>query len=135
VIGAQSIALDAPFRIDGTGRITVTRSLARQIAIRLESIIGTNPGERVMRPAYGAGAGIYVFDSNDELQAASLAGRIEDQINALEPTVVVERVEVAQIERMAGMLRLAVTYRLRSTGEVETAVVAISPTSTYGWPT
>lgn len=132
--GPQSLALDAPFRVDGQGRITVTRTIQREIAIRLESIIGTTPGERVMRPGYGAGAGVYVFDSNDEMMAASLASRIQDQINAMEPAVIVEKVEVEQIERLAGMMRMRVDYRLRSTGEVETAVVAVSQTATYGWP-
>ena len=134
MIGPQSTALEVPFRVDGTGRVKATSTLAREIALRLESIIGTSPGERVMRPAYGAGAGRYLFDSNDEIVAASLAARIEDLINAQEPAVTVERVTVAQIERTAGLVRIRVDYRLRSTGEVTTATVAVSTTSSYGWP-
>lgn len=134
MISPQSVALDAPFRVDGTGRIAVTRSLQREIALRLESIIGTSPGERVMRPAYGAGAGLYLFDSNDELAASSLASRIQDQINAMEPAVSVDNVSIEQMERLSGLMRMRVDYHLRSTGEVQTAVIAVSPTSTYGWP-
>lgn len=132
--GPQSTALEFPFRIDGTGRVMVTRDLSREIAIRLESIIGTAPVERVMRPGYGAGAGHFVFDANDDLASARLVSRVEDQINALEPAVVVESVQVHQQDYVQGLMHIAVTYRLRSTGEIKSAMVAVSPTSTYGWP-
>lgn len=134
MIGPQAVALDTPFRVDGTGRIAVTWDLSKQLIQRLKSVIGTTPGERVMRPGYGAGAAVYVFDTNDELMAASLASRVHDAINNFEPAVTVEDVKIEQIDRMAGLMRLHVLYRLRSTGEVESAVIAVSPTTTYGWP-
>ncbi|HET7110118.1 MAG TPA: GPW/gp25 family protein [Gemmatimonadales bacterium] len=134
MIGPTSVALDSPFRIDGTGKVAVSWDLSHQIAQRLKSIIGTTPGERVMRPGYGAGAAVQVFDVNDDLRAASLASRIQDAIHDFEPTVLVDSVSVSSVDHIAGMLRIAVNYRLRSTGETTQATIAFSPTSTYGWP-
>jgi phage baseplate assembly protein W len=134
VIGAQSAALDIPFRLDGTGRITATWDLPRQMALRLRSIIGTTPGERVMRPGYGSGAGLYVFDVNDELRSSMLASAVKNAIQSWEPAVAVEDVKVEDIDPAIGRMQLRITYRLLTTGEVQVAVVAVSPTATSGWP-
>lgn len=134
MIGAQSAALDLPFRPDGTGRIMATWDLSRQIALHLRSIIGTNPGERVMRPSYGSGAGLMVFDINDDLRASMLSSAVKDAIQVLEPAVAVDDVKVEQIDRVMGRLQFRITYHLRATGEAQVAIVSVSPTTTSGWP-
>jgi uncharacterized protein len=134
VIGAQSAALDMPFRPDGTGRIMATWDLTRQMALHLRSVIGTNPGERVMRPGYGSGAGLYVFDINDELHASMLASAVKDGIQLWEPAVTVDDVTVEQIDRAMGRMQFRIMYHLRATGEVQVATIAVSATYTAGWP-
>lgn len=134
MIGAQSAALDMPFRPDGTGKIMATWDMARQIALHLRSVIGTNPGERVMRPSYGSGAGLLVFDINDELRASMLANAVKDGIQHWEPAVSVDEVQIEQIDRAVGRMQFRIAYRLKTTGEVQIATVAVSPTTTSGWP-
>lgn len=134
MIGAQSAALDNPFRPDGTGRIMATWDLPRQMALHLRSIIGTIPGERVMRPGYGSGAGLYVFESNDSLHASRLASAVKDSIQAWEPAVSVEDVSIEKIDPAIGRLQFRITYHLKTTGKVQVAVIAVSPTVTSGWP-
>ena len=134
MIGAQSAALDTPFRPDGTGRIMATWDLTRQMALRLRSVIGTNPGERVMRPSYGSGAGLYVFDINDELHASMLASAVKDGIQNWEPAVSVDDVKVENIDRAMGLVQFRIMYHMRATGEVQVAIVSVSPTTTSGWP-
>jgi len=134
MIGAQSAALDMPFRPDGSGRIAATWDLTRQMALHLRSIIGTNPGERVMRPSYGSGAGLLVFDINDELSASMLANAVKDGIQRWEPAVSVDEVRIEEIDEAMGRMQFRISYRLKTTGEVQIAVVAVSPTTTSGWP-
>ena len=134
MIDAQATALDLPFRIDGTGRIGSTRELTRQLALRLRSIIGTTPGERVMRPSYGCGAANYVFDVDDPLGASTLTTTVQDAIDTWEPAVEVEDVQILSSDPMDSRVELLIIYRLRSTGERQTANVAVTPTATYGWP-
>lgn len=131
---AQSVALDLPFHIDGTGRVAITRDLTRQIALRVRSVIGTGPGERVMRPTYGAGAARYVFDVDDPATAAMLTVGVKDALTAWEPAIIVDDVSLVDDDPTDGTLTLAITYRLVATGEQQTAVVAVSSTASYGWP-
>jgi uncharacterized protein len=134
VIGAQSAALDIPFRPDGAGRIMATWDLPRQMALHLRSIIGTIPGERVMRPGYGSGAGLYVFESNDALHSSMLASAVKDSIQTWEPAVAIDDVQVEMIDPAIGRMQFRITYHLRTTGEIQVAVVSVSPTATQGWP-
>ena len=134
MIGAQSAALDIPFRPDGSGKIMATWDLSRQMALRLRSIIGTSPGERVMRPGYGSGAGLQLFEVNDELHASMLASAVKDAIQIWEPAVAVDDVQVEEVDLSMGRIQFRIVYHLRATGEVQVAVVAISPTTTSGWP-
>lgn len=127
-------ALDMPFRVDGTGRIANTNDVSRQMALRLRSIIGTIPNERVMRPSYGSGAPLYVHDLNDNLRASMLAARVKEAIEIWEPAVTVEDVTVESLNLEAGLVGLRVAYRLKTTGEVQAAIISVSPTTTFGWP-
>ena len=111
-----------------------TWDLSRQMALHLRSIIGTIPGERVMRPSYGSGAGLYVFESNDELHASMLASAVKDAIQVWEPAVGVDDVKVEKIDAALGRMQFRITYHLKTTGEIQVAVIAISPTATQGWP-
>lgn len=135
MIEVVGVALDSPFRVDGGGGIMVTKDLSRQITQRVRSIIGTSPGERVMRPAYGAGALNWVFELDDEMRASSLAAAAQDAVEQWEPAVFVDDVEFSEVDPTDGKIDIVVNYRLRATGERASAVIAITPTTTYGWPT
>jgi Bacteriophage baseplate protein W len=134
MINANSTMLDLPFRIDGTGKVMATPDLTRQMAIRVRSIVGTSPGERVMRPNYGSGAANFVFDVDDELRASMLAVAVQDAINIWEPAVEVENIQIEPADYGDSRIELHITYRLVTTGEVQIAVIAVGATATYGWP-
>lgn len=130
----ENVALDSPFHIDGAGQVAVLTDVQSQLALRVRSIIGTAPGERVMRPTYGSGAGNFLFDIDDAAHAARIVGAVTDALNAWEPAIVVENVGLSAIDPQNGALELSVSYRLASTGEVQTTTVTVAATATYGWP-
>lgn len=127
--------MEEPFRVDGTGKIADTYDLQHQIELRVRSVIFTSPGERVMRPDYGAGAGNFVFDVNDAVQAAKLVVSVKDALATWEPAVIVDDVRLTNTDPSEGVMAIAVTYRLAATGDQHTAVIAVSSTASYGWPT
>lgn len=131
----MTVALDSPFHIDGSGRIASLTDIQSQMVVRVRSIIGTSPGERVMRPGYGSGAGNYLFDVNDSVKAAQLVAAVTDALNNWEPAITVEDVGLNALDPQSGSVEFIVTYRLASTGEVQSAAVTVGATATYGWPT
>jgi phage baseplate assembly protein W len=62
--------LDHPYHFDGSGR-TATTSDADHIRDLIEQVLFTSPGERVMRPDFGAGLLRLVFEPNSTALAAT----------------------------------------------------------------
>jgi len=78
-------------------------------------ILGSNPGERVMRPTFGAGLRAFVFEpiSTGTLQA--LRKRVEEALVDWEPRIDVERVTVTADPADPGKVVIDVSYRVRAT--------------------
>ena len=95
--------LQFPFRLTSAGRfatddeVTVVRS-------RIEQILFTSPGERVMLPQFGCGVADLVFGPADDVLAAAAEFRIAEalqsqlsnvaMINAVDVTVLEEKVRI-----------------------------------------
>jgi phage baseplate assembly protein W len=76
-------------------------------------ILRTNPGERVMLPAFGAGLRRFLFAPN----SAVTHGRVEDAVrNALidqEPRITVERVNAYAAEDEPNLMRIEIDFVVR----------------------
>lgn len=128
-----SVALEYPFRIDGAGRVAQTEDPGRQIVLRLTGLIGTLPGERVFRPAYGTAAPHAVFDVNDTLSQSELAGSIRDAVANWEPSAVIDNVDVQSQDPAGGQVICVVNYHLVTTGDAFSLSIRVGATVTYGW--
>jgi phage baseplate assembly protein W len=82
-------------------------------AIRI--ILGTNPGERVMRPDFGAGLNRFVFEPINIATIESVKGRVQDSLIDWEPRIDVNNVTVRADTAEQGKLLIEVFYTIRST--------------------
>jgi phage baseplate assembly protein W len=89
-------------------------------AIRI--ILGTNRGERVMRPDFGAGLIEFVFEPANTATMELLRKRVEESLIDWEPRIDVEEVKVTiePIER--NRLDIDVSYRVRATNTLHNLV-------------
>jgi phage baseplate assembly protein W len=85
-------------------------------AIRI--ILGTNPGERVMRPDFGAGLNAFVFEPVSTTTMALVQTRVQDALIAWEPRIDVEQVRVTTDSNERYKLLIDITYRVRATNAV-----------------
>jgi len=81
-------------------------------AIRI--ILDTDPGERVMRPDFGAGLRALVFEPINTTTIALARHRVEQALILWEPRIDHIGVEV-RAEPKQGVLRIEVRYRVRTT--------------------
>jgi Bacteriophage baseplate protein W len=119
--------LDFPYGFSGLGR---TASTGREDHIRdlMEQVLFTSPGERVMRPEFGAGLLDLVFEPNSTTLAATTQMLIHSalQLN-LSHLIAVQGVDV---ENDDAALRIAVRYmvlRDRTTGSATFAIAGDGP--------
>lgn len=82
-------------------------------AVRI--IIGTNWGERVMRPEFGAGLRSFVFGPLNQTMMQRVRTRVQEALIQWEPRIDVENVSVSVGSSDRSALLVAVTYRVRST--------------------
>jgi phage baseplate assembly protein W len=118
---ADLLPIAAPYAIDGRGR-TAEAAPGDHLRQLIELVLFTNPGERVMRPNFGAGLlGLVFAPNSDELAATAqvlIAGALQTWLGDL---ISVANVSVTHDD---STLRIAVDYSDRRSGEAASAVFA-----------
>jgi phage baseplate assembly protein W len=117
--------LDFPYHFDGRERTAATEE-ANHIRDLIEQIIFTTPGERVNRPAFGAGVLQLLFGPASPEAAATaefmVKGALQQHLG--------RRIQLEQVSTEAedATLRIRITYRLPATGESRTEEFERGPT-------
>ena len=103
---------------DGDVALAVDEEDVRE-AVRL--ILETEPGERVMRPDFGAGLRGLVFDPINTTTLALVRHRVEEALTAWEPRIDVDRV-IAVADQESAEVKIELDYRMRATNDVRNLV-------------
>ena len=102
-----------PVAPEATGEVTLV-SYEEDIRQAIQIILGTNPGERVMRPDFGAGLYALVFEPMNTTTMALVQHRVEEVLIVWEPRIDNVTVQVTA-DRQQGRLLIDVRYRVRAT--------------------
>ncbi len=78
-------------------------------------ILGTNPGERVMRPDFGAGLNALVFEPVNTTTMALVQHRVELALVTWEPRINVQSVQVSTSPQERNLLLIEINYQVRHT--------------------
>ena len=100
-------------RPDGAGGVAMVE-LEADIREAILIILRTNPGERIMRPDFGAGLDALVFEPINTATIALARHRVEQALVLFEPRIDQILVEVRPLSREA-RLDIEVRYRVRRT--------------------
>ena len=109
--------------VDATGGIRLS-SDQTEIEEAIAIIIGTSPGERRMRPAFGCRIHELVFASNNA-ETLGLARRfVLEALGMWEPRIEVESINVSAdaAESERGRLNIELTYSIRGTKDLRSLV-------------
>jgi phage baseplate assembly protein W len=106
--------LDHPYHVDGRER-TASTTEADHIRDMIELILFTAPGERVMRPDFGAGVLQLVFAPLGPETAAAAQFIIEGALQQYLGGRIALRSVTAEADDAA--LRIRISYRILRTGE------------------
>jgi len=102
-----------PIRLDQQGDIALAGG-EDDIRQAILIILGTAPGERVMRPDFGAGLQALVFEPLNTATKALVKHRVEEALLVWEPRIDSLEVNVTD-ERTLGRLLIELRYRVRAT--------------------
>jgi phage baseplate assembly protein W len=104
-----------PIDRDDGGQIKLTPDGEEGIRQSIWTILGTSPGERLMRPDFGCGIHDMVFGVNNAATAIAVAGAVREALAVWEPRIDVLDVYAAADPSRPNLLVIEVNYRVRST--------------------
>ena len=110
-----------PLGVDATGGVaTAGGADAGRLAVL--TLLGTHPGERLMRPTFGCPLRSLVFAPNNAATASLARFYVEDALTRWEPRIALDGVTVVNDTRVDGeadgpSLRVEVRYRVKATGQ------------------
>jgi len=99
---------------DANGRLNFP-DLESSVRQRLEAILRTSPGEQLMRPYFGAGLELAIDRPNNASVRADLNREIAAHVQAFEPRIVVDEIEVAETDD-ASLILVTIAYRITQIG-------------------
>jgi phage baseplate assembly protein W len=85
-------------------------------------IMETEPGERVMRPDFGAGLNRFVFEPLNTTTMALIQKRVEEALIDWEPRIDVIEVKVTMDQTEQNKLWIDMSYRVRATNTLHNLV-------------
>jgi phage baseplate assembly protein W len=103
-----------PIRKDGTGRIVLSE-FEEDIREAIRIILLTALGERVMRPAFGAGLHEFVFETMSTTNIGRIQVAIQDALIEWEPRIELLTLKVEPDSGDVGILLIDIDYRVRAT--------------------
>lgn len=110
-----------PVQTNGRGEIaTVSGEKDIEQAIRI--ILGTRPGERIMRPTFGCRAHELIYEPMDATTSSLLKSYVNEALEFWEPRILILSVEVYTDEETEGAVFVDIQYRIKSTHDVRSIV-------------
>lgn len=113
--------LSFPMQVNSRGEIALV-SGAKDIEQSIRIILGTRPGERVMRPTFGCKAHDLLFEIRDATTASLLKKYVLDALNFWEPRIQVLQVDVLLDDDLDGSLQVEISYEIKATHDVRSIV-------------
>lgn len=112
----------------GSGSIATDLDPAIWARNHILAILLTSPGERVMRPTYGAGLLRYVFEYNDPFTEQTITNNIQMQLNMYEPNITIHQLLLVPLEPYHGIYQLEIQFSVGASPSVHTVSYSLGGT-------
>ena len=106
-----------PVQLEANLGMVATAEFEDDVQQAIMIILGTSPGERLMRPDFGCGIYDMVFDVIDTASLTRIHQLVSSALNQFEPRIELENVKVDPYRAAEGRLEISITYRVRVTNK------------------
>lgn len=113
--------LSFPLRTDARGQVALV-SGAEDVEQSIRIILGTRPGERVMRPNFGCRAQELLFEPRSAATASLMQEYIHQALRMWEPRIEVRSVNVNFDDSNPGALLAEIEYSIKATHDTRSIV-------------
>lgn len=106
-----------PVALDPESGSVATAEYEDDVRQAIRIILGTAPGERVMRPDFGCGIYDLAFEVIDSAVLVRITNVVTDALTRYEPRIELINVSVDPYRASEGVLEVNVEYRVRRTNQ------------------
>lgn len=110
-----------PLQVNPRGEISLV-SGAKDIEQSILIILGTRPGERVMRPEFGCRAHDLVFEPRDTTTASLIQDFVGEALKFWEPRIDVMSINADLDTEQDGAVMVTITYAIKQSHDVRSIV-------------
>ena len=103
-----------PLQVNARGEVSLV-SGERDVEQSIRIILGTRPGERVMRPEFGCRAQELLFEPRTVATESLMKRYVSEALRRWEPRINVQGVTVFTGEEMDGALLVEINYLIKAT--------------------
>lgn len=113
--------LSFPLRVDAMGRLELV-SADQDIQQSIAIILGTRPGERVMRPEFGCDVSDLIFEPRDAILVGKIRSSVTRALARWEPRIEVIDVSPALDAESDGRVLVTIEYQIKATHDQRSIV-------------
>jgi len=114
-----SLAVKLPLTYNSSDGFTMIKSFKPLIKQNLKMLLLTNPGERIMEPAYGVGLLTYLFRNYSENVAGEIKQKIAAQARAYLPIIQITKIDFDMTEPDNNKLGISISYKIPKIGATD----------------
>lgn len=107
-----------PVRVDPLSGGIIRSAHEHDVREAILIILGTAPGERVMRPDFGCGIHELVFEAIDQATLTRVKTSVQEALTRYEARIELLQVAVDPLAAADGKLLVEIEYRLRQTNQL-----------------
>jgi len=100
---------------DANGQLSYP-SIDQSVRQMIRVVLMTRQGEQLMRPTFGSGLQNYLNEPNNLTTRRRIHDAIAAGLDAWEPRIIVDRLDILEVPDAPGSLRVEIAYRVRRTG-------------------
>ena len=110
-----------PVQTNARGEIELV-SGEKDIQQSIQIILGTRPGERVMRPTFGCRVHDLLFEPRDATTSSLIKKYVEDALSFWEPRIQILAVSTSISDEMDGAILVEIDYQIKATHDTRSIV-------------
>jgi uncharacterized protein len=117
-----------PFNIDATGGVAYDIDPVVWARNHILAVLLTNPGERVMRPTYGAGIFDFVWENDDPLTEQTIISSVQNAVKLWEPNVTINEIDFVPQPDFSGVVVLDIHFTVGMSPTTYTVTISLGGT-------
>ena len=110
-----------PLQLNSRGEIALV-SGDKDIEQAIRIILGTRPGERVMRPTFGCRAHELIFEPRGARTLTLLRDYVDEALKFWEPRIQVQRIDTHYDNGSDGSIIVDITYQVKETHDTRSII-------------